>query len=79
MVPDKNIAADVDNDMTIADLKKLFLEKLAEEKPGSEEGLALPRLRFFCLGKELKDELFLYSYDLVDDLTIQCVQRPQMS
>ena len=28
------------------------------------------KLRFFCLGKELKDELFLYSYDVRDELTI---------
>ena len=32
-------------------------------------------LRFLCLGKELKDDLFVYSYDLTDELTIQCMQR----
>ena len=25
----------------------------------------------FCMGKELKDELFLYSYDLIDEMTVQ--------
>ena len=27
--------------------------------------------RFFCLGKELKNEFFLYSYDIVDEMVIQ--------
>ena len=76
MLPDKNITTDIDNDISIMDLKKLYITNLAAEKPGSEEGIEAARLRFFCLGKELKDELFVYSYDLVDDLTIQCVQRP---
>ncbi len=25
----------------------------------------------FCLGKELKDELFLYTYDIIDEMTVQ--------
>jgi hypothetical protein len=25
----------------------------------------------FCLGKELKDELYLFSYDIVDEMTVQ--------
>ena len=27
----------------------------------------------FCLGKELKDDLFLYSYDIIDDITVQAL------
>ena len=30
-------------------------------------------LRFFCMGKELKDDLFLYSYDINDDIVIQAM------
>lgn len=30
-------------------------------------------LRLFCLGKELKDELFLYSYDMIDEMAIQAM------
>jgi hypothetical protein len=29
------------------------------------------KVRMFCLGKELKDDLFLYTYDITDELTIQ--------
>ena len=25
----------------------------------------------FCLGKELKDDLFLYTYDIIDEMTVQ--------
>ncbi len=28
-------------------------------------------LRLFCLGKELKDDLFLYSYEIKDEMVIQ--------
>jgi hypothetical protein len=28
-------------------------------------------IRMFCLGKELKDDLFLYSYDLMDEMAVQ--------
>ena len=31
------------------------------------------QIRFFCLGKELKDELFIYSYDIKDEMTIQAM------
>jgi len=27
----------------------------------------------FCLGKELKDDLFLYSYDMMDEITVQAM------
>jgi hypothetical protein len=27
-------------------------------------------VRFFCLGKELKNEFFLYSYDISEDTVI---------
>ena len=32
-------------------------------------------LRFFCMGQELKDELYVHSYSLIDEITIQCMQR----
>lgn len=35
------------------------------------EGMTPEGIRMFCLGKELKDELFLYSYDLVDEMAVQ--------
>jgi hypothetical protein len=39
---------------------------------GMEEA-DLAKIRLFCLGKELKDDLFLYSYDIGDDLVCQAM------
>ena len=36
-------------------------------------GLTHNEVRFFCMGKELKNNLFLYSYDLFDDSVIQAM------
>ena len=60
LLPDKNIQEDVSNLLSIKELKQFFLEKLGDKA----EGLELAKLRFFCLGKELSDDLFVYSYDL---------------
>ena len=60
LLPDKNIQEDVSNLLSINELKQFFLEKLGDKA----EGLELAKLRFFCLGKELSDDLFVYSYDL---------------
>ena len=37
--------------------------------------MSIETLRFFCLGKELMDDLFVYSYELKDEITIQCMKR----
>ena len=57
--------------MSILELKAKYLEELGDKA----EGLSVEKLRYFCLGKELKDELKLHSYDLKDGLTIQCMIR----
>lgn len=35
--------------------------------------LPLENIRIFCLGKELKDDLFLYSYDVANDMVMQAM------
>lgn len=32
-------------------------------------------LRLFCMGKELKDDLFLYSYDIADEMVLQVMYK----
>lgn len=34
-------------------------------------------LRMFAMGKELKDDLFIYSYDIMNESTIQVMIRKQ--
>ena len=38
-------------------------------------GATTAKLRFFCLGKELKNELFLYSYEMADKIVVQAMIR----
>ena len=75
MLPDKVVTADIENDMTIEDLKKLYIAELEKKMPDEAKDMDPKKLRFLCLGKELKDDLFVYSYDIRDDLTIQCMKR----
>ena len=48
--------------ITIKELKMKYLEKLNEFK--------LEDVRLFYAGKELKEDLFIYSYDIKDEMTI---------
>lgn len=54
----------VSNLKTIKEVKEKYIHDL-----GTKD-LKLEELRFFCLGKELKDDLFLYSYDIKDEMII---------
>ena len=70
MLPDKIVTTDVSNDLSIKELKELYITKLSEEMPKEAIDLEPTKIRFLCLGKELKDDLFVYSYDITDELTI---------
>lgn len=54
---------------TIADLKQHYIEALQKSNTGKDCTIA--HLRMFCMGRELKDELYIYSYDLTENITIQ--------
>ena len=57
----------VSNLLSIIEFKKLYIDKLGS----AGEGMTVENMRMFCLGKELKDDLFLYSYDIADEMTVQ--------
>ena len=57
----------VSNLVSILEFKQMYINKVGSEA----EGLKVEAIRMFCLGKELRDELFLYTYDLVDEMTVQ--------
>lgn len=71
LLPDKNYEDNISNLTSIKDLKVKFIKGLGDK--GTD--LKADSLRFFCMGKELQDDLFVYSYDLSDDITIQCMVR----
>lgn len=56
----------ISNLESIKDFKLKYIAKIGEQG----QGLKPENIRMFCLGKELKDELFLYSYDLNDEMTV---------
>ena len=66
MLPDKNYEDDISNLLTISEVKELFITNLGDKGVG----LKPANLRFFCLGKELVDDFYIYSYDLTDNFTI---------
>jgi hypothetical protein len=45
----------------------MYLDKLGT----AAADIKAEKVRMFCLGKELKDDLFLYTYDIIDEMTVQ--------
>ena len=63
-------AIEVSNNSTIEAFKLSYIDQV-----GSDKGVDLAKLRFFCMGKELKNELFIYSYDLTENMVVQAMIR----
>jgi len=61
----KDINIIVTNKSSILEAKAIFLKEVEMEEKSSPENT-----RFFCLGKELKNEFFIYSYDIVDEMVV---------
>lgn len=54
---------------SIADFKKFYITKTKDDLDAS-------KLRMFAMGKELNDDLFVYSYDIINESTVQVMIRP---
>ena len=52
---------------SIQQLKQAYLA-LADQKKVAQNNANTELLRLFYMGKELKNDLFLYSYDMVDGM-----------
>lgn len=57
------------NLVSVLDFKQAYLNKINEREMKTDN------IRMFCLGKELKDDLFLYSYDIVDEMVLQVMYK----
>lgn len=57
------------NLVSVLDFKEAYLNKINEREMKTDN------IRMFCLGKELKDDLFLYSYDIVDEMVLQVMYK----
>ena len=60
----------VSNLISIYEFKQKYLELINDKTTKPEI------LRLFCLGKELKDDLFLFSYEIADEMAIQVMFKP---
>jgi hypothetical protein len=54
------------NLMLVLDFKNLYIKSLKKEG----KGITADKIRMFAMGKELKDDLFLYSYEIPNDMTV---------
>ncbi len=62
-----DIALEISNHETIKTFKEKFIDTTGDSEIKPEN------IRLFCLGRELKDDFCLYSYDIVDDMTVQAM------
>lgn len=69
-----------DQQITVSNLssvemtKQAYLSQVGSAKV-EEKGADASKLRFFCLGKELKDDLFIYSYEMNEGMVVQAMLR----
>lgn len=59
---------------SVEQVKTLYLATCDEAKV-AEKSADVSKIRFFCLGKELKNDLFLYSYEMGDKIVVQAMLR----
>jgi hypothetical protein len=64
-----DLVLSVMNTLSIKELKAKYLEKL------NDNSLTVDQLRLFFAGKELMDDLHIYSYDIKDEMTLQSMIR----
>ena len=62
---------DVSNLKSVEQFKYDYIEQLGDA--GTD--LTPQKIRMFAMGKELKDDLFLYSYDIMNESTVQAMIR----
>jgi len=65
---DKTIG--VSNHSLVGELKEKYYQQVEQI---AKDGFKLEHIKFYCLGKELKSDLFLYSYDIKDEMTVQAM------
>jgi len=70
MAPDKFITMDVSNHMTILQLKNLYIINLEMEGKYSAD-MKAKKLKFELDDKELEDDLYVYCYDIKDEMKIK--------
>ena len=57
----------ISNLLPIVDFKKEYVKQLGDSEVTYEN------VRLFAMGKELKEELWIYSYDIMNESTVQAM------
>ena len=53
------------NLMPITEFKQMYSDEINDPE------VTVDKLRMFAMGKELKDDLFIFSYDIINESTVQ--------
>ena len=69
-----DVEMEMSNLIPIAQLKNMYVD-LLEQKELSKGRIDTAQIRLFAMGKELKDDLFVYSYDIMNESTVQVMIR----
>lgn len=56
---------ELSNLMGIKEFKELYLAELGDDE------ITIDKIRMFAMGKELKEDLFIFSYDIMNESTVQ--------
>ena len=59
-----DVTLEISNKLSILDFKKEYVAQLKDDIPD------VGNVRLFAMGKELKDDLFIYSYDIINESTV---------
>ena len=62
-----DLILELSNLLTIVEFKQKYITELGDQGDGME----VAKIRMFAMGKELKNELFVYSYDIINESTVQ--------
>jgi len=65
----------ISNQASVNDVKVAYVNMVDPEKAAAKGVEDESKVRFLCLGKELKDELYVYSYEMFDGIVVQAMIR----
>jgi hypothetical protein len=61
-----DVTMDLTNLLPVTEFKEMYIKTLKEKGIG----ITADKIRMFAMGKELKNDLFIYSYDILNESTV---------
>ena len=69
--PAGDVKLSLSNQTSVTELKEAYKAALEKSKAGN--GASIDSMRLFYMGREMQADLWLYSYDMKDEMTIQAL------